>query len=195
MLASVIEPARRHLAKHMVAKYLHQLAAEHGDFDFSVRLSDGTTLASTPKPSFTLVIRHPDTLQKLFDSPDKLTLGELFVGGDLDVEGDMEAALQFAELLMSHKAKLIGKTELRMLAGSPAFRSAVSGRDDELKGSSHSTERTELQLPDTMTCPTTFINSGWIPTWSIQRPVSNRPERISKPHSVANWITSAESCG
>src|ERR1700676_2786879 len=116
MLESVIEPAQRHLAKRFVSTYFQQLGAEHGNCEFSIRLADGTTLASTQRPPFTLVISHAGVLQEILDSPDELTLGKLFVGGDLDVEGDMEAALQFAELLMSHPPKFTPTTNLRLLA-------------------------------------------------------------------------------
>ena len=141
MRASVTEPAPRHLTKHIASTYFHELAAEYGDYDFSVRLADGTTLASTPRPRFALVLSYPSVLPKLFDSPDELTLGELFISGDLDVEGDMEAAMQFAELLLSHKSKLMEQKELGIEAALSAPSSSVRGRNQELNGHIHSQER------------------------------------------------------
>ncbi len=142
MTASVIEPVQRHLTQQLASRYFHQVAAECETCDFSVRLPDGTTLASTPRPQFTLVINHPEVLQELFDSPDELTLGELFISGGLDVEGDMEAALQFAELLMSHKPSPMQKAELRMLvAALPTRNPAALDRNNDLNGETHSRER------------------------------------------------------
>src|SRR5439155_7980780 len=58
------------------------------------------------------------------------------------VEGDMEAALQFAELLMSHKPSPMQKAELRMLvAALPTRNPAALDRNNDLNGETHSRER------------------------------------------------------
>ena len=64
------------------------------DRTFAVRLWDGITdrpskLDSVP---FTLVLRHPAALRRMFFLPSELSLAEAYLRGDFDVEGDMEAA-------------------------------------------------------------------------------------------------------
>ncbi len=142
MLQSVIEPIQRHLTQYLASRYFQQLAAECGSCEFSVRLPNGISLVSTPRPQFSLVINHPEVLQEFFDSPDELTLGELFISGDLDIQGDMEAALQFADLLMSHRPSPMQKAELQMLAAAlPARNPAARDHKIQLKGEVRSRER------------------------------------------------------
>jgi cyclopropane-fatty-acyl-phospholipid synthase len=147
MFASVIEPAQLHFTKYFASKFFHRLATEYGDCEFSVRFADGTNLASTPRSKFTLVINHPGVLEKILDSPDELTLGEAFISGDLDVEGDLEAALQFAELLMSLSPEFIKKIDLRLLGSAlPVHKTAVPSRDCRLSGNIHSVERDRIAI-------------------------------------------------
>jgi cyclopropane-fatty-acyl-phospholipid synthase len=142
MFASVIEPAQLHLTKYFASKFFHRLVTEYGDCEFSVRLADGTNLASTPRSAFTLVINDPHVLEKILDSPDELTLGEAFINGDLDVEGDLGAALQFAELLMSLPPEFIRKIDRRLVGSALPFpKTAVSNRDLHLVGDIHCRER------------------------------------------------------
>src|SRR5689334_21107538 len=63
---------------------------------FSVRLWEGSTWQhGSGQPSFTLVLRHPGALRAMF-GPFREALGESYVFGDFDIEGDI---LGFAELL------------------------------------------------------------------------------------------------
>lgn len=59
----------------------------------AVRLWDGTFVATTPEPLFTLVLTHPGALRRMLVPPTDLAMGEAFVRGDFDVEGDLEAAI------------------------------------------------------------------------------------------------------
>ncbi len=147
MFASVIEPAQLHITKYFASKFFHRLVSEYGDCEFSVRFADGTNLASTPRSKFTLVIDNPGVLEKILDSPDELTLGEAFISGDLDVEGDLGAALQFAELLMSLPPEFIGKIDRRLLGSVvPVHKTAVPSRDCQLTGDLHSIERDHIAI-------------------------------------------------
>ncbi len=51
---------------------------------------------------FTLVIRDPAALRRALLPPSELALGEAFVRGDLDVEGDLEAAGGLIDLLRAN---------------------------------------------------------------------------------------------
>lgn len=58
----------------------------------SLRLWDGTQVGAQDAPA-TIVLHHPWTLRSMLWPPDSRTLGEAFIFGDVDVEGDLEAVL------------------------------------------------------------------------------------------------------
>lgn len=73
---------------------LARLFERDGKRDFAVRLWDGQTLPAAGgfTPRFTLVLTHPGALRRMFFPPGELSLGEAYLRGDFDVEGDMIAA-------------------------------------------------------------------------------------------------------
>lgn len=68
---------------------------------FAVRLWDGTTLpgsdAGDGDPAATIVLTNPDAVAEMFQLPIDVHLGEAFLRGDLEVEGDIEAAFEFLD--------------------------------------------------------------------------------------------------
>ena len=58
---------------------------------------------STPSsnPAFTLIFTSPEALNTLLQNPTEIGLGEAFVSGRLDVEGDIFSAFDVAEWLLS----------------------------------------------------------------------------------------------
>lgn len=68
---------------------------------FSVRYWDGTVepQAGDAPAAFTLVIRSPGALRRAFLTPSELHLGEAYVRGDIDIEGNMEAAAELGDVL------------------------------------------------------------------------------------------------
>ncbi len=70
---------------------------------FAVRLWDGRYWISSAneKPVCTIVLESPKTLGSLLASPNELTLGEAFIHGELDVEGDIFPAFSIAEHLFN----------------------------------------------------------------------------------------------
>lgn len=73
---------------------LKRIFARLGRIDFAVRLWDGS-YPITPtqgEPRFTLVINHPAALRRMFLPPSEVNLGEAFIFGDFDIEGDTFAA-------------------------------------------------------------------------------------------------------
>lgn len=81
--------------------FLKKILAHHPSRDFAVRLWDGSCLAPEAGQTrrFTLVINHPGTLRKLLWHPTQLRLGQAYVFKDLDIEGDLEAALKLPEMM------------------------------------------------------------------------------------------------
>jgi cyclopropane-fatty-acyl-phospholipid synthase len=82
------------------------LAALFGPIEtrhFAVRYWDGVVDRPTSPGSlpvaFTLAIRSPGALRRTFLSASELHLGQAYVRGDIDVEGNMEAAVELGEML------------------------------------------------------------------------------------------------
>jgi len=66
-------------------------------FDFAAKLWDGTRIAlGEGKEPYTLVFRSPAVFRSLMLRPTTRRFGEAYVNGDLDVEGDMFAAVALA---------------------------------------------------------------------------------------------------
>ncbi|HZP39985.1 MAG TPA: hypothetical protein VFD84_00585 [Candidatus Binatia bacterium] len=63
------------------------------------RLWDGTSVrvgAPGPDPPCTVVFRSPRVFRRLLRRPTPLAFGEAFVGEDIDIEGDIFAAMAVA---------------------------------------------------------------------------------------------------
>ncbi len=71
---------------------------ERPERDVAVRLWDDTLWPEDPpdSPAFTLVLNHPGALRQMFLPPSELQLGEAYIYGDFDVEGDLIAAFPLA---------------------------------------------------------------------------------------------------
>jgi cyclopropane-fatty-acyl-phospholipid synthase len=59
---------------------------------FQVRLWDGSIIQATQPARLTVVIRAPGSLRRMFRAPFELSLGEAYLRGDFDLEGDVWAA-------------------------------------------------------------------------------------------------------
>ncbi len=88
-------------AKEITLAVLHRLLSGYPSSAFAVRLWDGTVWPAEagPPPPFTLVLNHPGALRCMFLPPSDLRLGEAYIYGDFDVEGDLIAAFRLAEHL------------------------------------------------------------------------------------------------
>src|SRR3954470_6206686 len=62
------------------------------------RASDGSRLGPPDAPA-TIVLRSPTALQRILMAPGELGFGRAYVAGDLDVEGDIWAALSLRDSL------------------------------------------------------------------------------------------------
>jgi cyclopropane-fatty-acyl-phospholipid synthase len=61
---------------------------------FTIRLWDGTVIPSVASSAFTLCVNHPGALRAAFKPPIDLNAGRAFAAGLLDVDGDVEAAVE-----------------------------------------------------------------------------------------------------
>ncbi len=114
--------------------------------DFTVRLWDGATWdPEAGQPSrFTLSIRHPEAMRAMFRPPTELALGEAYVRGDFDVEGDLESAFALADYLAAYRPRVTERLALaRLLMSLPPPRRAPAGDRGaaELAGRRHTVDR------------------------------------------------------
>jgi len=122
------------------------LLADYHPRDFTISFWDGSEWpAESGSPRFTLVVRHPDALRRMLRaSTSDLSLSEAYINGDLDVVGDLEAAMPLANYLAGRNwpavtVLRIGKHLLRLPRLDRLRRKPRQGA--ELIGELHSVER------------------------------------------------------
>lgn len=124
---------------------LDQVFGEVEDAVFTVRLWDDTLWPHQPPPSpqFTLILNHPGALREMLLPPSELSLGEAYIYGDFDVEGDLVAAFPLAKSLENVDLGLVDQLGLAWkLRSLPDARAARQGRQAAgLSGTTHSRER------------------------------------------------------
>jgi cyclopropane-fatty-acyl-phospholipid synthase len=125
---------------------LQLLLRDYHPRNFAIRLWDGSHWpAETSSPRFTLILNHPHALRCMLEnSSSDLAISESYIRGDLDLEGDIEAAMPLATHLMSRRWPI--STVVRI--GWNLFRIPASGRPGrngqqpaKLSGELHSIER------------------------------------------------------
>src|SRR5262245_53065768 len=73
---------------------------------FAVRFWDGTADEPVEAPRFTLVLRTPEALRRMLTPPSELALAEAYIFGDIDIEGDLESAIDLSALAISRLGSL-----------------------------------------------------------------------------------------
>ena len=68
---------------------------------FGVRFWDGTVDEPAEAPRFTIVLESPGALRRMLLPPSELSLSESYIFGDVDVEGDLEAAADLGDIAAS----------------------------------------------------------------------------------------------
>jgi cyclopropane-fatty-acyl-phospholipid synthase len=114
-----------------------------------VRLWDGTIERGTAggEKRFTMVIRQPGALRRMFLPPTEMALGEAYLRDDFDIEGDIEAATGMAESIAGRlNSPLVLARLIMHLASLPAQEvPPVPALQDraatDLAGKKHSLER------------------------------------------------------
>jgi cyclopropane-fatty-acyl-phospholipid synthase len=106
----------------------------------SIRAYDGSEVVHPDAPA-TLIVTSPDAVRRFITAPNDLGLGRAYVAGDLDVEGDLFAALSAVGQLDLHvDRKLI--TELVRLVGVEGLKPLPPPPEEShLRGRRHSRER------------------------------------------------------
>ncbi len=110
------------VSPHMLERARRVLAELFGPVqqrDFAIRFWEGSLDAPAEvEPRFTLVLRSPWALRRMFLPPSELRMGEAFVRGDFDIEGDLEAAATLPGLVRARIARpgALSRLVLQLLA-------------------------------------------------------------------------------
>ena len=125
--------------------FLGDVLAGYGPRDFAVRAWDGAVRApDAGQPErFTLVLRHPGAVRRMFWPPTQYTLGEAYIYDDLDIEGDIHAFFTFINYLREMRRGLSQRLRwLRRLFALPGGGPPRAGRQAaHLSGALHSRQR------------------------------------------------------
>lgn len=111
---------------------------------FAVRFWNGFILPPSPgaKAQFTIVLKHPGALRRMFSMASELSLGEAYIYDDCDVEGDIEAAVRVFRRLVGKPHSTRERLRLAaLLARLPAGGPPRERRLPRLKGKLHSRDR------------------------------------------------------
>jgi cyclopropane-fatty-acyl-phospholipid synthase len=133
--------------KHVrtTVSFFDELLADYHPRDFAVRLWDGSCIEpDAGQPArFTLVIRHPGALRKMFWPGDELSLGEAYIYDHCDIEGDIESIYLLARFLTGLRWTPSDRLRLgKYLLTLPSDGHANVGRQPaRLSGERHSVER------------------------------------------------------
>jgi cyclopropane-fatty-acyl-phospholipid synthase len=123
----------------------NDITDRYGPRDFAVRCWDGTAVGPDPdQPArFTLVLEHAGALRQMFWPFNKVALGEAYIYGDFDVEGDIYAFMNLLKFLIAKKFTLGEKLSLlkRILALPKEGKPHVGLQAAKLSGKVHSIER------------------------------------------------------
>ncbi len=136
-------PTQSRDVQHSLA-FLEEVLRDIHPRTFAVRLWDGTIMPpATGQPArFTLVIRHPGALRRMFESPSELRLGEAYIYNDFDIEGDIELAARLGQWLAAQGLSMRDRLRLRsLLTALPDTSPPHDHREARLQGKVHSKVR------------------------------------------------------
>ena len=116
---------------------------------FQIRLWDGSELPVDGQAPFRLVFNHPGAVRRMFSPPIERSLGEAFIYGDFEIEGDIIAAFSLYDALRKRTFStgdlLSLARDLLALPESEAARLAGRG-SAQVRGAVHSRERDRVAI-------------------------------------------------
>ena len=149
--------------------FLNQLTSKDSPRDYAVRFWDGTVLeADAGQPTkFTLVLKHPGSVRQMFWPFNKASTGEAYIYDDMDIEGDINAFLDF---LMQLQARNLSSSEkvrlLFRLLTMPNIREKREGQlPVQLQGKRRSRERDRKAIAYHYDAPPTEFFRLFLDPW------------------------------
>ncbi|MGB9585859.1 MAG: class I SAM-dependent methyltransferase, partial [Anaerolineales bacterium] len=131
-------------ARQLTLRLLDELFSGDGMFKVGVRLWDGTLWPDDSPREATLVLKHPGALRSMLLPATEVGLGEAYLYDDFDIEGNIEAAFELADVLaektLGGRQKLRAASELIRLPTRDRRKQTQRGAA-RLSGKRHSIER------------------------------------------------------
>ena len=124
--------------------FLQELLADYHPRDFAIELWDGAQWAPENNQfrRFTWKINDPGALRSAIASASELSLGEAYIYGEFDIDGDIQAIFPLAEYLLNKHWSVREKLHLSgMLRGLPSRLSQPGNSAVALRGTLHSKHR------------------------------------------------------
>ena len=142
-IAKTVKPVDPYI--NQTLDFLQAVFANYNRSDYAFRLWDGTMWQKdgqhSPSPQFTITLNHPASLRRMFFPPSDSRLGEAYMLGDFDINGQMGQALDLGKHLWrtwSWKDTFRFAYKLISLPSSPIPTASYS---PQLQGEVHSEER------------------------------------------------------
>ena len=122
---------------------LHAVFADYPGRDFAVRLWDGTIWEpqGSQEHRFTIVLNHASALRKMFFPPTERRLGEAYMFGDFEIEGNMYEAIDLARYLWEGWTWRDTLRFAPKLLRLPAVTNDSNGQIANVSGQKHSLKR------------------------------------------------------
>jgi len=122
----------------------HLLGPDLGDV--AIRAYDGSSIGPDGIAA-TIVIRSPEALRRLVTAPGELGFGRAYVAGDIDVDGDIYAALDLRHRLSEVRLRPADWLRAVRLAGPSAlWPAAPPAEEARLRGRRHSKVRDQAAI-------------------------------------------------
>src|SRR2546430_1682384 len=110
--ASIEPPRRASKAVRAAQRVVEDLFGPPLRRAFAVRYWDGTTEWPDGDARFTISIRRPAALRRMLLPPSELAIAEAYLYGDIDIEGDVEAAADLGDVAVSRIGSVSGVVRL-----------------------------------------------------------------------------------
>ena len=173
-----------------------------------VRVGGGVAPLAGAEPSFLLWFRTPAAVVSMVLGNAPLRLADAYFRGEVDIEGDLFAALALKDHLKEIKLPLgerwtafLMALKLRSLnrglgTADESHAQDESGRSLAYRGaaSGHSRDANREAIRFVTTSPTSSTSSGWIAPWFIPAGTSSAPMKQSTTRNRRSSSTFAASC-
>ncbi|MEJ2265900.1 MAG: cyclopropane-fatty-acyl-phospholipid synthase [Anaerolineales bacterium] len=143
---SLARTSQRDSAAEITKEILHSLFKGVVGRGVGFRLWDGQTLYEEAgvETRATIVLNHPGALRRMFLPPGELSLGEAYLRGDFDIQGDIFAAIELSgaleNLALADLLGIVWKT-LRLPKSAPSQAYLEGRQRAHLQGTPHSRQR------------------------------------------------------
>ena len=157
--------------------------------DLPVRITafDGTDLGPPDAPA-TLVVRSPDALRRIVTAPGELGLARAYVAGDIEVEGDIHAALDLHDRLPAVKLRPAQVAALVRHLGVEGLRPLPPPPEEaRLRGRRHSKERDAAAVAHHYDVSNRFYELVLGPSMTYSCAVFERPDASLEEAQAAKY--------